>query len=330
MLDLNRLKNFIRHHPRLFFIVSGIFVTGFIIFLTLLARPTAPLPIIGPVATPTPTPIIPSVYVPPAAVDLSGAESTILVNEVVPYLIPPTATIKLNTAKIISQFQLPTEPESVNTPYIQIQTWRGPDYYLSHNLLAHQINLGRNDGTKIAKTGTFRSPGQLALDAINLINSLQVFAPEIKFKLERFAYFESGHEWPAPSDPATAQSVELLLTPQVDNLPVYQQEIPFVSATYDRANKLVKLSLANPIPLFVKASPQPIATLDQLKTRPASAFFRLFVQPQTSQDYFLSAPDIQSLAPNRLSLGLYLKDGALLPIYLLQSANYLYATPATP
>ncbi|MFZ2201853.1 MAG: hypothetical protein WAV56_00490 [Microgenomates group bacterium] len=329
MLDLNRLKNFIRTHPRFFLIVSGIIITGFIIFLTLLARPTAPLPIIGPLITPTPTPTIPAVYAPPTTIDLSQAESVVRVGEVTTYIIPPTTTIRLDTEKISSQFQLPTEPETINTQFIQVQTWNGPDYYLNHNLLAHQIALGRNDESKIARSGTFRSPAMLAADAISLVNSLQVFAPETKFKLERFTYF-SGNEWPEPSSVADAQFVELILTPQINNLPVYQQEIPFISAAYDRANKLLKLAITNPIPAFTEKTLTPIATTDQLQARPSTDFFRLFVKPETSQQYFLSAPDITALTPNRLSLGLYLENSILSPIYLLQSSNYLYATKATP
>ena len=327
MLDLNRLKNFISRHPRLLIGLSAIVILIlFFLFTSLTRRPAPGLPLIGPLATPTPIFVEPTVYTPPATIDLAQAESVVRVSEVTTYIIPSTTTIKLNTEKIISQFQLSTEPETITTPFIQVQTWTGPDYYLNHNLIAHQISLGRNDETKIAKTGTFRSPASLALDTINLVNSLQVFAPEIKFKLERYSYFSAGGEWPEPSNIANAQFIEIILTPQIDNLPIYQQEVPYISAAFDRANKIIKLTIINPIPSFTKSTTNLIATVDQLKSRPSSDFFRLFVKPETSQQYFLSAPDIQNLTPSRLSLGLYLENSVLSPIYLLQSSNYLYAT----
>lgn len=330
MLDLNHLKTIIKNHPRFFLFISVLVVIGLLLFI-----PLAPRPAVAPRSEAEipripagPTAIIPTVYTPPSTIDFSGAASTVRVTEVSAYRIPESATIQLNVQKIAAQFNLPTAPETVTTPFIQVQTWRGPDYYLNHNLLAHQINLGRNDDTKIAKIGTFRSPAALAADAISLVNSLRVFAPEIKFKLERFTYFSTGHEWPQPSDIAAAQFVELILTPQVNNLPVYQQEVPFVSAAYDRTNKLLKLAITNPLPTLTARPAEAIATLNQIQARPSTDFFRLFVKPKTGEQYFLSAPDIHALTPNRLSLGLYLENGLLSPIYLLESSNYLYATKA--
>lgn len=282
----------------------------------------------GQKAIPTATPIQPTLYSPPTTIDLSQTENTVAVGEASGYLIPPNTIISLTTKNIITQFQLSSNPENVNTQFIQVQTWRGPNYYLSHNLPAHQISLGRNDETKIAKAGAFRTPASLASDVANLVNSLAVFDPEIKFKLERFSYLSTG-ERPEPTDASKAQLIQLTLTPQINNLPVYQQEVPFVEAIYDRANKLVKLTITNPIPALTKNTPQSVVTINQLKNRPPTEFFRLFVKPTSADQYFLSAPDINALSPSRLSLGLYLSNSALTPIYLLESNNYLYATRVT-
>ncbi|MBI2325782.1 hypothetical protein HYU91_00105 [Candidatus Collierbacteria bacterium] len=327
MLDLNRLKILINKH-RFLSLGSVVVVLLVIIVIAVPSQPKTTRPLLpGQKIIPTTTPIQPTLYSPPNTIDLSQTENTVGVNEATSYLIPPNTTISLTTKNILTQFQLPTEPENINTQFIQVQTWRGPNYYLSHNLFAHQISLGRNDETKIAKTGAFRSPTSLASDATSLVNSLAVFALEIKFKLERYSYLSAG-ERPEPTDSSKAQIIQLVLTPQIDNWPVYQQEIPFIEATYDRANKLVKLTITNPIPAFTKSAAQPIATVNQLKARPSAEFFRLFVKPETADQYFLSAPDIRALNPNRLSLGFFLRNSTLAPIYLLESNNYLYATKA--
>src|SRR3989338_11073055 len=141
MLDLNRLKNFISRHPRLLIGLSAIVVFILFLLFTALARRQAPvLPLIGPLATPTPTFIEPTVYTPPTAIHLNQAESVVRVSEVTTYIIPSTTTIKLNTEKIISQFQLSTEPETITTPFIQHPTWTGPAYSLHHHLHTHPIN----------------------------------------------------------------------------------------------------------------------------------------------------------------------------------------------
>jgi len=328
MLDLNRLKILINKHR--FLSLGSVVVVLLILIIVVVpsqSKTTRPL-LPGQKIIPTTTPIQPTLYSPPTTIDLSQTENTVGVNEAATYLIPPNTIVSLTTKNIITQFQLTPEPENISTQFIQVQTWRGPNYYLSHNLLAHQIALGRNDEAKIAKVGTFRSPSSLALDTTNLVNSLAVFSPEIKFKLERFSYLSPG-ERPEPTDPSKAQLIQLVLTPQIDNLPVYQQEIPFIEATYDHANKLVKLAITNPIPAFTKSAAQPVATVNQLKARPSAEFFRLFVKPETADQYFLSAPDIRALNPNRLSLGFFLRNSTLAPIYLLESNNYLYATKAT-
>jgi hypothetical protein len=328
MLDLNHLKDIISKH-RLLSLSSVVIILLILIVIAVPSQPKTTRPLLpGQKIIPTTTPIQPTLYSPPNTIDLSQTENTVGVNEATGYLIPPNTTISLTTKNILTQFQLPTEPENINTQFIQIQTWRGTNYYLSHNLLAHQISLGRNDETKIAKTGAFRSPTFLASDATSLVNSLAVFAPEIKFKLERYSYLSAG-ERPGPTDSSKAQIIQLVLTPQLDNLPIYQQEVPFVEASYDRANKLVKLAITNPIPAITKSAAQPIATVNQLKARPSAEFFRLFVKPETADQYFLSAPDINTLNPNRLSLGFFLRNSTLTPIYLLESNNYLYATKAT-
>ncbi len=328
MLDLNRLKNIIKKH-RLLFLGSVVVVLLILIVIAVPSPPKTTRPLLpGQKILTTPTPIQPTLYSPPTTIDLSQSESTVVVNEVPGYQIPDNTVISLNPKKIITQFQLPSEPENISTQFLQVQTWRGPDYYLNHNLLAHQITLGRNDETKIAKTGTFRSPSSLALDSVNLVNSLAIFAPEIKFKLERFSYLSSG-ERPQPSDEAKAQLIQLILTPQIDNLQIYQQEIPFVEAIYDHANKLVKLAITNPIPAFTKGAALPISSVNQLQARPPTEFFRLFVKPNSADQYFLSPPDIKALSPSRFSLGLFLRNSTLSPVYLLQSNNYLYATKAT-
>lgn len=328
MLDLNRLKIFINRH-RFFSLSSVVAVLFIIIVIAVPSRPKTSIPSLpGQKTTLSPAPIQPTLYSPPTTTDFSQTENAVTVGEATGYIIPPNSIISLSTKNIITQFQLKTEPENINTQYIQVQTWRGPNYYLSHNLLAHQISLGRNDETKIAKTGTFRTPASLSPDTANLVNSLVVFAPEIKFKLERFSYLSTG-ERPEPTDASKAQLIQLILTPQINNLPIYQQEIPFVEAIYDRANKLVKLTITNPIPAFTKSAAQPIATVNQLKARSSTEFFRLFVKPNSANQYFLSPPDIKTLVPNRLSLGLYLSNSVLDPIYLLESNNYLYATKAT-
>ena len=327
MLDHNRLKDIISKH-RLLSLGSVVVVLLILIVIVVpsqskITRP--PLP--GQKITPTPAPVQPTLYSPPITVDLNQSENTVTVNEATNYIIPPNTIISLTTKNITTQFQLSTEPENINTQFIQVQTWRGPNYYLSHNLLAHQISLGRNDETKIAKTGAFRSPTSLASDATSLVNSLAVFAPEIKFKLERYSYLSAG-ERPGPTDSSKAQIIQLVLTPQLDNLPIYQQEVPFVEASYDRANKLVKLAIANPVPAFTKSAAQPVATVNQLKARSSAEFFRLFVKPNSADQYFLSPPDIKALNPNRLSLGLFLRNSTLSPVYLLESNNFLYATKA--
>ncbi len=328
MLDLNRLKDIISKH-RLLSLGSVVVI---LLILIVIAVPSPPkttkslLP--GQKILTTPTPIQPTLYSPPTTIDLSQSENTVVVNEVSSYQIPDNTVISLNPKKIITQFQLPPEPENISTQFLQVQTWRGPNYYLNHNLLAHQITLGRNDETKIAKTGTFRSPSSLALDSVSLVSSLAVFSPEIKFKLERSVFLSSG-ERPDQTDETKAQLIQVTLTPQINNLPVYQQEIPFVEAIYDRANKLIKLAITNPIPAFTKSVTQPIITVNQLQARPSTEFFRLFVKPETADQYFLSPPDIKALNPNRLSLGLFLRNSTLSPVYLLQSNNYLYATRAT-
>lgn len=319
----------LNHKHRLLTLGSVVILFLIIIVIAVPSSPKTTRPIFpGQKTSPSPSPIPPAVFSPPITVDLNQTENTVGISEATGYTIPPNTSISLTTKNIITQFQLKTEPENVNTQFIQIQTWRGPNYYLNHNLLAHQITLGRNDETKIAKTGAFRAPTSLASDANNLVNSLAVFAPEIKFKLERFSYLTAG-ERPEPSNVSTAQVIQLVLTPQIDNLPVYQQEIPFVETIYDRANKIVKLTITNPIPAFTKSTTQPIATVNQLKSRSSTEFFRLFVKPNSADQYFLSAPDIKALSPNRISLGLYLSNSVLSPIYLLESNNYLYATKAT-
>lgn len=327
MLDLSRLKNLFKKH-QLLTLGSVVVLLLIIIVIAVPSSPKTTRPILPrQKPTPTPTPIQPIHYSPPTTIDLSQTENTVGVSEATSYFIPPNTTISLTVKNIISQFQLPTESEYISTQFIQIQTWRGPNYYLSQNLLAHQISLGRNDESKIAKTGTFRAPASLVSDAVNLVNSLAVFAPEIKFKLERSGYFSSG-ERPGETDEAKAQLIQIILTPQINDLPIYQQELPFVEAVYDRANKLVKLTIINPIPALTKNTPQPVATINQLKNRPPTEFFRLFVKPNSADQYFLSPPDINVLAPNRLTLGLFLRNSALSPIYLLQSNSYLYATKA--
>lgn len=328
MLDLNRLKILINKH-RFLSLGSVVVVLLIIIVITVSSPPKTTRPVLpGQKAIPTTTPIQPTLYSPPTTIDLSQTENTVAVGEVSDYLIPPNTIISLTTKNIITQFQLSSNPENVSTQFIQVQTWRGPNYYLSHNLLAHQIALGRNDETKIAKAGAFRTPASLASDAASLVNSLAVFAPEIKLKLERFSYLSTG-ERPEPTDASKAQLIQLILTPQINNLPIYQQETPFVEAIYDRANKLVKLTITNPVPALTKSTPQSVVAINQLKNRPPTEFFRLFVKPNSADQYFLSPPDIKTLVPNRLSLGLYLSNSVLSPIYLLESNNYLYATKAT-
>lgn len=328
MLDLNHLKNIFKKH-QLLTLGSVVVLLLIIIVIAVPSPPKTTRPLLpGQKITPSPTSIQPTLYSPPATIDLSQTENTVAVGEASGYLIPPNTIISLTTKNIITQFQLPSNPESINTQFIQVQTWRGPNYYLSHNLLAHQISLGLNNENKIAKAGAFRTPASLASDTINLVNSLAVFAPEIKFKLERFSYLTTG-EQPEPTDASRAQLVQLVLTPQINNLPIYQQEIPFIEAAYDRAGKLVKLTITNPIPTLTKNTPQAVVTLNQLKNRPPAEFFRLFVKPISADQYFLSPPDISALSPSRLSLGLFLSNSTLSPIYLLESNNYLYATKAT-
>lgn len=328
MLDLNRLKILINKH-RFLSLGSVVVVLLIIIVIAVPSSPKTTKPIFpGQKTSPSPSPILPAVFSPPITVDLNQTENTVGISEATSYTIPPNTIISLTTKNIITQFQLKTEPENVNTQFIQVQTWRGPNYYLSHNLLAHQIALGRNDETKIAKAGAFRTPASLSSDTASLVNSLAVFVPEIKFKLERFSYLSTG-ERPEPTDASKAQLIQLALTPQIDNLPVYQQEVPFVEAIYDRANKLVKLTITNPIPALTKSTPQSVVAINQLKNRPPTEFFRLFVKPNSADQYFLSPPDIKILVPNRISLGLYLSNSTLTPIYLLESNNYLYATKAT-
>ena len=327
MLDLNRLKILINKH-RFLSLGSVVVVLLILIIVVVPSQPkTTKPPLSGQKILPSPTPVQPTLYSPPTTIDLSQTENTVGISEVTSYLIPPNTIVSLTTKNIITQFQLTPEPENISTQFIQVQTWRGPNYYLSHNLLAHQIALGRNDEAQIAKVGTFRSPSSLALDTTNLVNSLAVFSPEIKFKLERYSYLSAG-ERPGPTDSSKAQIIQLVLTPQLDNLPIYQQEVPFVEASYDRANKLVKLAIANPVPAFTKSAAQPVATVNQLKARSSAEFFRLFVKPNSADQYFLSPPDIKALNPNRLSLGLFLRNSTLSPVYLLESNNFLYATKA--
>lgn len=332
MLDPKKDQSFLNKHRTL---IIGFFVVVIVILFTiplLISRNQSSTSSISdssvlPQTTITPT-LESRTFNPPTSVDLDQVNVVVKATQAPYYQIDKLQPAEINPKSIISQFDLSSDPEIIQTGFIHLKTWKGKDYYLSQNIIADQITLGINHESQINKVGSFSSPDQLAQNAISLVKSLQIFASSISFKLERFNYYQINNEWPEPVDNSQAQVIEIVIIPIIDNLPIYQQEKSFILATYDHKNKLIKLDIHNPISGITKIESKELLSFEQIKKGKTSDFFRLFVKPSNSQELFLSPSDIQTLKPDSLSLGLFLNGESVYPIYLLNSDNSTYAIKA--
>ncbi|MBI3954682.1 hypothetical protein HY333_01420 [Candidatus Collierbacteria bacterium] len=232
----------------------------------------------------------------------------------------------------LSAYNLTQPPNKIDTQETSLTTWSSSTYYLTINHKESTLDFGKLNPKNITRSGRFDSVDSLTAKALQLLKNTNLFDQQLIFKLENTEYFVVGPEYLDIASPASAHLVTLTFTPYLDNSPLYLQEKFFYQVSFDRGSDITKLNINHPITAIKKTSTVKVFAVEEVRQKPSSDFFRLFVKPKNDTEYFLQAPDITNLQPNQLTPA-YLVDlnsSLLQPIYTFSKRtdsqiDYLYA-----
>ena len=218
----------------------------------------------------------------------------------------------------------------------QIKLFTNNQFVLTLDSVNHQLAYGYSDDSLTQKRGDFASIDSLLNQLASQIKLLNIFDSRVNFSLSRTNYRVLDQAYLIPPERQNEATItQLVITPQVDWLPVYLQQ-PVIVADFNRQNTLIKLDISYPFSSISTGEVTQLLPFAQVRQLPPQAFFPIYISPVDIAQAWAGPIGLSSIQPQELSLGYYLDitNNILQPIYTYKSGagqpDYLYATLAFP
>lgn len=216
--------------------------------------------------------------------------------------------------------------------HIPILNWQSQTHNLAIYTQTKQIVYTNINSEYISSQGLFTKPIEdITQETISLIKNLDIFDPNLEFKLTQTEYFLSYPGYYEPTTQAKAHLTTLTFNPYLNNQPIYLSENFFIQITYDKEGKIIKLKINNPIQTIEEKQKIDLINFEQLQSLSPQNFFTVNIDPQTLEDYYVQLPQITSITPEEISSAYILdpKQNLILPIFTVEKEKkYIFATPA--
>jgi hypothetical protein len=322
-----QIQIFIQTNRRLLIIVS-------VLFLLLIAGLVFRLltPSLSPSAKPpTYAPVTPKVGL--------ASPQTVNLNRLKSVTLPATApSYHLSLSDLKNHLQIANNL-GLSGPAKVIQNFQiysNNNFSLTVDPTNHQLFYVYTNAQLLNAKGAYATSGELFNKTVTTLKNINVYDQSLSFQLLSSEYRKIDDAYLLPVTASESSVIQLTLTPQINNQPIYLQQ-PMVTATYNRQNVLLKLDIFSPFNNVTAGETTNLLTIDQVHRLQPAAFFPLYVTPGSQEEAWTGPAGLSAITPQELSLGYFLDttNNLLQPIFTFKGSAavnqpYLYATLAFP